>query len=302
MKFYFAGQVIEHTRKYLRKKNCDVLQSYVYDKLYIDEYIESMKKGEWSGGLMIDSGAFTMHTKGKEINVDEYIEFLNERDEYYSYAIQVDHIPGEWGKPKTSKEIHEAPIKTFENYIYMISKLKTPSKLLPVFHQHEKFEHLERYLNLTPKLEYMCISGDKTLTPKQREDWYKEVFHVIKSSKNPNIKTHCLGSATFKNAEDFPFESMDATTWIMSAAVGSILTDMGSVVMSENSKNDVKNINNLDKNVIQYISTQCDKYKLNIDKVKKSYRYRRWYNINFILETVKKTRYKEKNHIINKLF
>ena len=67
-------------------------------------------------------------------------------DQVYIFA-QVDKIPGEWGKPKTPEQLAEAPILSWENYKYMVKKVKSPKKLLPIFHQGEDFKYLQQMLD-----------------------------------------------------------------------------------------------------------------------------------------------------------
>ena len=57
--------------------------------------------------ISIDSGAFSVHTKGIELDVDEYINYINSIDDDIHIFAQVDKIPGEFGKEKTKEQILE---------------------------------------------------------------------------------------------------------------------------------------------------------------------------------------------------
>lgn len=219
--FYFAGSSPKNVIDIMLKNDANLLRSYLNDKADIKRFIEAKKNGDWHGKLLIDNGAFTVHRQGGTLDIDKYIEYINENDEYCDYFIALDEIPGKWGQERTREEILHAPLQTWENYLYMIEKVNKPEKLLPVFHQGDDFKWLEKILtHPTPK--YICISGNKELTNKRREAFYKQCYEYI-NRLNPNIKVHCLGSATMSNVEKFPFTSMDSTTYIMTGVNGNIL-------------------------------------------------------------------------------
>ena len=97
MDLYFVGMKFnrEGSQKELNEFMMDTLQancllSYTNDKAEIDKRI---KEPNYKGKFFIDSGAFTMWTKGKSVNVDEYIEFINQRCNFIDLYGQVDYIP-----------------------------------------------------------------------------------------------------------------------------------------------------------------------------------------------------------------
>ena len=302
--FYFAGSQCQETTDLIKDLDANVLKSFYNDMSDILKWFEYKKQG-WKGKLLIDNGAFTVHRQGGEIKIDSYIEWLNSNDSMIDYAIALDHIPGKWGERKTEEQVKQAPIKTWENYLYMIDRCKSPQKLLPVFHQGEDYKYLKQIVEhkINDKfVQYICISGNKELTNKQREDFYLHCFDVISKSNNQNIKTHFLGSATLSNAKRFPVTSMDATSWIMTGANGSIFTDWGNVKISKESKKDKDNIVNLPKNVQQSISDYCKKHNITLEQAQDSYRYRMVLNIYYLYEQSKKISYNNRSLTVKKLF
>lgn len=271
--FYFAGTQHPDTEKLFVELGANVLKSYVNDKKIIQRYFEYKKNG-WTGKLLIDSGAFTVHRQGGELDIDRYIEWLNENDNYIDYAIEADHIPGKWGQPRTREEVLIAPKISYENYIYMRNKMKSPHKLLPVFHQYESFEWLNKILE-TPGCEYICLSGNKELTNKQREQWYSKCYSYINKLK-PTVKVHCLGSATIQNAEKFPFTSMDATSWIMTGANGGIFTEVGVI--------EIGNKSSLTKQETEILNKLLKKYGYTLQQAQEDYRIRMLINIHYLHE------------------
>lgn len=256
VKIYFAGQRTKEDEAYIRDNNASRLLSYYREQRLIDERVDNGYK------TFVDSGAFSAHTKGAEIDVDEYIQYLNARHEQLECYAQLDTIPGEFGKPKTKKQLEEAPEKTWENYLYMYGKLDDPSKLIPIFHQGEDFKHLKRMLEHKPVIEYIGISPANDVSTQRKSRWIKDCFRTIRESSNPGIKTHAFGLASLYLLRKFPFYSADATTWIIYAINGIILTERGNVLIS-----DKKTANPA------HIAHQPNKYRENVEKevVKKGF-------------------------------
>lgn len=303
--FYFAGTQHIQTLDLQLELNTNQLKSYVNDLETIKYLAKRKRDGTWKGKLMIDSGAFTLFKQGGSVWVDEYIQFLNSYDDVIDYCIQLDSIPGKWGGTPTAEDVKNSTIKTFENYEYMITKLNSPDKLLPVFHQHEDFSFLRKYLDFEyngKKIGYMCISGDKQKASKFRKDWYTKVFSIIRNSNNPKIKTHCLGSATISDMEDYPFNSSDATTWLMASSNGSILLQDGAVLVSIEKEHDKKHINNLSLTLKTTIQNLCKKYSLTYELLLTDYKERSNFNTHILTELSSLTNYKFINLHAKKLF
>lgn len=232
---YFAGSSTPETEQYIQEHRLCRLQSQLNDRANIKRYVDN----DFKGKLFIDSGAYTAYTRQKELNVDEYIEYLNSMDDYLTIYAQVDKIPGQHGKPKTLEDIVQAPLLSWDNYVYMRDKVKSPDKLLPIFHRRENWSHLERMLETTfdgKHIPYIGIAATTDSSTKEKEDWFHEVFKVIKKSSNPNVKTHAFGMTSLRLLESFPFTSADSTSWIMTAINGAIMSPFGVVVVSERQK------------------------------------------------------------------
>lgn len=245
---YFAGYYNDDMAELVINNNYNQLLSNINERKKIPRFIEAKKSGRWNGKLLIDSGAFSIHKSGKDVPLDDYINWLNENHEWLDLYIQLDDIPGKWGRPKTREEKEASPIKTWENYLYMSSKLIEPKKLLPVFHQGEDFKYLEQMLEYRDQngepIEYLCISSNKELDATKRYQWYKRCYEVIENSSNPNIKIHSLGTQSERHCELLPFTSVDATSWIMTGANGNMYTKWGSITISSQQLHKKENINN----------------------------------------------------------
>ena len=78
---YSAGTTSKESTDYKRKIGYPQLLSQYLEKKNILDWVEYLKTHpECKSKLFIDSGAFTAHTKGVDIPVDSYIEFVNSID------------------------------------------------------------------------------------------------------------------------------------------------------------------------------------------------------------------------------
>ena len=235
---YFAGSGTKIVLDEMRKTGCNQLLSQLNERKAILDWVEYLKQHpECKSKLFIDSGAYSAHTKGVTVDVDEYIDFMNEIDDYVTIYAQVDTIPGRFGQPRTEKDIKEAPEKSWQNYLYMISKAKSPDKVLPVYHQGEDIKWLKNMLEFRHPdghpIQYIGISSAKDQSVQSNFSWLKQVFKVIAESSNPNVKTHGFGIMVQNFIEQFPFTSSDSTTWIMAGANGNVMTKYGTVYISD---------------------------------------------------------------------
>lgn len=288
---YFAGSDNPAWREYLIKQKANRLASWINDRNVIDGWIENKAKGN----LFIDSGAFSAHTVGKEVDVDKYIDFLNEKDDFVYIAAQLDKIPGEFRKAKTRKQCLEAPLMSWENYLYMRPRLKSPDKILPVFHQNEDFDWLLTMLETTfdgKHIPYIGVSPANDRSTKEKNEWFETVFRLIGQSSNPNVKTHAFGMTSLPVLERYPFTSADSTSWIMTGANGGIMTPRGTVVISDKQIDNPQHIIHATKAEIEEIEALCKKYKFKFDDLKTSYQERVKFNVAYLLDWAKNYEYK----------
>ena len=179
-----------------------------------------------NGKLLVDSGAHSAHTKGIELDLEEYIGFANDNIDKFTLYVQVDKIPGKYRMPKTAKDWLEAPALSWENYLYMRERSKDPSKLVPVFHQGEDFKWLKNMCDYTfsdgSHIPYIGLSPRGDVSLKAKYDFSAECFGVIQESKNPNVKTHAFGATSLEMLEMLPYTSADSTTWVLVSAFGQV--------------------------------------------------------------------------------
>lgn len=190
--------------------------------------------------LFVDSGAYSMWTRGVSVDVDAYIKWINDRADYIDLFGQIDAIPGT-KQGATSEQVKEAAEKTWNNYLYMRERVKYPDRLLYTFHVGEPVSYLRQALEWTDEngkhIPYIALGGMVGKTLETRRNFLNLCYSIIQKSSNPNVKVHAFGMTTKELLEEFPITSADSTSWIMVAANGGIMTDVGTVTVSEKQSN-----------------------------------------------------------------
>lgn len=282
---YFAGSFQLDADSYLQEQGCNRLFSQLLDRRGIDKWCSYFDDCNSSHGkLLIDSGAFSAHTKNTSIDVDSYIEYINSISKYVTIFAQLDCIPGEFAKPKTRQQLIEAPIKSWENYLYMVERVEEPDKLIPVFHQGEDFRWLKNILEYTNRgkhIPYIGISPANDKHPKDKEYFISQCFDVIKRSSNPDVCTHAFGMTYLEILERYPFTSADSTTWLMNAINGMIMTKYGSLVVSKNRLNDKQNVFRMPKESISQLEKYVNTFGYTLEDLSTQYKARMFFNIKY---------------------
>lgn len=216
MIYFFSGSHTQTMIDYLMNmpgfEPFDVLVSQL-DKSGIRKTIEWKNEGIVNK-LFIDSGAFSVHTGKANVTVDQYIDFLNSIDEHVFVCAQLDTIPGKFGQPKSPEDYVESSNKSWENFLYMRKHLKSPNKLMPVFHYGEPFDVLNKMISWKDEngkyLEYVGISPANDVSQGMKNIYMREVYDLISKSKNPNVKTHLYGMTSLDALRQFPCYSADS--------------------------------------------------------------------------------------------
>lgn len=298
---YFAGAKNKIADEYLLKQGANRLQSQLIDRTNILEWY--LKKSDKSK-LFIDSGAYTAYTKGVFIDTDDYIAYLNDLTGKLTIFAQLDTIPGKYRQPKTREDIINAPKKSWENYLYMRERLKEPEKLMPIFHQGEKYEWLHNMLEWTDEngkhIPYIGISP--AMDVPGMESFLTNSFRIIAESSNPNVKTHAFGITQEKILERYPYTSADSTSWKLKSAMGSIYTPYGPVYVSDRQIHSPNYIMNRPKEAINNILDYIGKLGFSFEDVMK-YDYNRYIvNIQYWIDWAKNYKFKGKKQYKRRLF
>ena len=230
-------QMVEKFMAAPQFEKIDVLVSQL-DRSGVDKMIEYMDRGLVKS-LFIDSGAYSVHSQGFEkvskgrfatFNdmVDEYIDYVNGLDDKILAVAQFDHIPGVFRQSKTPEDYIESAKLSWDNFLYMYPKMKSPEKLIAVYHQGESFEHLHKMLDWRDEngnpLPYIGISPSNDRSVSEKDVYLKEVYDFIAKSSSPNVKTHLFGYTSLPGLPKFPWYSADSTSHRLRAAYNKVFT------------------------------------------------------------------------------
>ena len=208
MKIYFAAA---STRKEVFNKlnlefgGFNVLQSFFY-KTNIDKILY------YSKSLFMDSGAFSAFTQNKEVNIDEYIEYIKTHKNKIAVYAGLDAI-------------HDAE-KTLKNQKYMESKGLQP---IPCYHLGEPLSYLKHYVENYNYISFGGMAGTKTPIPiiiSQLDDIFWN-YIVNQETGEAKIKVHGFACTGQRLINRYPWYSVDSTSWVLTAALGSIFCNIG---------------------------------------------------------------------------
>lgn len=241
--FYFAGCGANSVEKTIRENDCCRLLSWVNER----KTIENRCKNGY--GTFVDSGAFSAYTRNLEIDVDEYIEWLNEWHPNLERYCCWDTIPAGDITPEES-----AP-KTWENYVYMRDRLVDPHKLVYCFHYGEDVSYLIQALE--SGIDFVALGGVARRGRKQRYEFFESLIPIFE--EYPHVHVHAFGMTAIDLLNDFPYiNSSDSSSWLYPPKFLRIDTDsFGTVFFGAdktkeiNAKESVDNLNPLERALLE---------------------------------------------------
>ena len=212
-----------------------ILESYHY--VGRQKYVDDMRKDDCK--VFLDSGAYSAFTKGEEIDLVEYCDYIKRNidiiecvDGTHLYSV-LDGIGD--------------PIKTGKNQQAMEEQGLRP---LPCFHFGEPEEYLEWYV---AHYDYITLGGMVPIETKQLYLWLDRIWdrYLVDGAGRPKLKVHGFGLTTIGIMERYPWYSVDSSSWVLIAANGGLwLPDYGNIMVSKNSpsaKEDYRHIDTFHK-------------------------------------------------------
>lgn len=243
-KYVFSGSLTDEMHDMLLAmpdfEPLNILVSQI-DRSAIRKTIQWKHEG-FCGWLFIDSGAFSVHTGKAKLTVDEYIDYLNSIDDDIDVFAQLDTIPGKFGQPKSKEDYIESARKSWENYLYMYARVKSPHKLMPVFHYGESLDALRNMLEWRDpetgyRLDYVGISPANDASQQDKNAYMQNVRDVIKASSNPTVKTHLYGMTSLDALSKYDCYSADSISHRLISGYAKVLSvNFGVVSVSKKSR------------------------------------------------------------------
>lgn len=302
---YLAAQYSRKAEPLMLDIGVNRLYSQLNDRPLGEKWLKYSKEVE-RRKIFVDSGAYSVHTKGKTVDVDEYIEYVNSHAGMFEGIAQVDKIPGEFGKPKTLEQLATAPEESWNNYLYMREKVIDKHCLIPIFHQGEDFKWLRNTLEWIDDegnhIPYIGISPANDLVTKHKETWFATVFKIIKESNNPDVKTHAFGMTSLPMLEKYPFYSADSTSWIMTSVNGGIFTPYGVIQVTQTSEHMPNHFIKCGEHKKQAIIKWLESFGMTYEECRMDYNSRAITNVHYFVEWSNNYKFKGDTRYQKRLF
>lgn len=284
---YFAGSRFDGDKYILKNKACRLF-SFANERKEIKEYATYEERGT----LLVDSGAFSIYHSGAKIDIDEYIQFINDNPRI-EHFIELDVIPYPVLDYNTAEKSAQG---SWENYLYMIERVNDWEKILPVYHFGEDVKYFKRILEFTHEgkhIPYICVGGRHGVSTLQQEEYFNNLFTIIKESSNPNVKVHVLGMTVLSLLEKYPFYSADSTSYLMQAIYGTIMTRFGPVNVSSGNKgkNNFIFLTDVEK---KEVLDEIKRFGYTLEDLQETYTSRIEFNIDYCLNWARNYEYKPK--------
>lgn len=215
MKLYYAGvhaRQFEGVLEALGYK--DILLSYFFIKgtttaLKVAHVKELQDKGY---KIFMDSGGFSARVSGADIELDEYKDFLAGASKHCDVSANLDF--GTWEEQEEKYEI----LKSTPGVV----------RVLPVYHIDEwetsMFKELDELLE---KHDHIAIGGlaGENVTEEMKRKYLNFVFSRwnVFRKKGKQIKIHGFGITTQDYCFQYPFYSVDSTSWLGGARFGTFV-------------------------------------------------------------------------------
>lgn len=154
--------------------------------------------------LLLDSGGFVARTKGINISVEQYAKFLNEAQGKYAFNLDTMSVE-----------------QTLQNQAYLEEHCPN-TYIIPVYHMSDWLkgdkELLEHYINLGYK--YIGIGGTAGVPGGLK--YIDKFFNYCFKRCGKEIALHGLGMTKIDLLKNYPWFSVDSTSWLAAARYGSV--------------------------------------------------------------------------------
>lgn len=178
----------------------NILVSFAYWNDKIEKELSSLPKG--AVRLLVDCGAFSKHSSGKEISFDSYCAFL------------ANGLPDCVWKYASFDSVFDGP-KTHANFLKMKERGLSPT---PVFTRGQGKEQLREYVKTEG---YALLGGIAT---RQARNY---LVTLLQENKDIAQNVHLFGVANNLVLKRFKVGSCDVSTWVYAAKMGALTCYMG---------------------------------------------------------------------------
>ena len=190
-------------------KGTNILQSFYYCNDFTEKVVIPNCEN-----FMLDSGAFTFFSKGKNTDWNEYIKkyaaFINRNKVDLFFELDIDCLIG------------------YDKVLYYRKKLEdmTSKPCIPVWH---KSRGQDEFIKMCEQYNYVALGGIVTREITQKE--YKYFPYFIKTAHEHGAKIHGLGFTNLQGLKRYRFDSVDSTAWVSGNRFGSVYQFTGKTII-----------------------------------------------------------------------
>lgn len=240
--------------------------------------------------VFLDSGAHSIHTliaskfPGRSVvefkefweYVDGYIEFIKRYEFGLTVYVTVDVI-------------YNAE-KTWEVLLYMEDRGVRP---LPVFHHNEDMSWFRKYICKYDYIGIGALGQENTVT--KFIPYANSIFkEILDGQGKVTKKIHGFAMTSESMMKQYPWHSVDSTSWCMMSAHGYVLTDFGSFHISDRDAVNGRNVSwkSLSGVLVEKIDNYLnDRYGISIEEVSRSGYLRAMINIDYYVRLGRRCQY-----------
>ena len=181
--------------------------------------------------MIMDSGAFSIRreqegkrSKMKEEEfpfIERYLHYILANLHKVEYFVNLDVIPldsvNSIAKPQAILSAQEG----WDNYWWLVKHGVPKEKLMHVFHRDEQWYWLEK---MTDQIPYIGLSPGKNRSTAQKKRWLDHAMIILCDKKGmPRVKFHGFAVTSFSLLRQFPWFSVDSSTWLIITHKGAVL-------------------------------------------------------------------------------
>ena len=217
MRIFLALSPAKQLVGLMRKQDVkNVLVSFAFLKS-LDSFKKLFCDDWYPKNLIIDSGAFSVWARGEKIDIDAYGDYCHSLKKFLPSEIDLkfvnlDVLPGKFGRMPTKEERLHSVEQGWKNMEYLEAK---ELSVIPVFHQHEDDAWLQRMMNHT---DYFGISPANDESMKNKLRFLNDCFAITRDK----YKTHGFAVTAYEQLINYPFFSVDSSSWCAGGRFGRI--------------------------------------------------------------------------------
>lgn len=244
-----------------------ILESWHY--VGKQSFVDHMRNN--NAKIFLDSGAFSAYTLGVTLSVADYCAYIDRN-------LDILRVDGKDIMASVLDGIGD-PLQTYRNQLEMEERGFRP---LPCFHAGEDERYLEWYIQ---NYDYITLGGMVGSSTKQLCIWLDRIWdkYLTDGSGRPRLKVHGFGITAIPIMERYPWHSCDSSSWIQSAAFGSIVTPLhGPLAVSTKSpsRHDWgQHVTTLSAPEQDYVLSMLEKQGFTLERLGTVYESRAAYNL-----------------------